>query len=89
MSRHTLNALGLAWAFAISLALSVLHFQTYRNPERNTATRGLYRYWKRVVAVKTFGWRPFTEPEPAIHRQAWALLALALFLLVFGGASLL
>lgn len=37
--------------------------------------------------MKTFGWRPFEEPEPAIRFQAWFLLALALFLLVVGGAS--
>ena len=89
MSRHALDALGLAWAFVFSLALSVLHFQTYKDPERNIVTRGLYRYWKRVVAIKTFGWRLFEEPEPAIRGQAWALLALAFLLLVFGGASLL
>jgi len=89
MSQHSLDILGLAWALVLCVGLSVLHFQTYSHPQRNALTRILYRYFSRAVAIKTFGWRPFEEPEPAIRFQAWSLLVLALFLLVFGGASLL
>jgi len=89
MSRQTLDALGLGYALVICVVLSVLHFQTYSDPQRNRATRQLYKYYKRIVAMKTFGWRAFEEPEPAIRFQAWLLIALALFLLIFGGAALL
>ncbi len=87
MSKHTLDALGAIYGFVMCGGLSLLHFQTYRDPERNAVTRFIYRYWERMVAIKTFGWRPFEEPEPAIRFQSWFLFVLALFLLAVGGAS--
>lgn len=88
MSKHALDALGALYGFVLCGGLSVLHFQTYSDPERNAVTRFIYRYWERMVAMKTFGWRPFEEPESAIRIQAWLLLVLALFLLAVGGATL-